>query len=172
MADQPVAKLDFSRDIKPIISNACYRCHGPDASERKGGTNGLRLDTADGFLADLGGGYAAVVPNKPESSELVKRISSTDEDMMMPPKGHGKRLTPHEIELIRKVAGKDFVIVTPGVRPLWAASGDQKRVMTPKEAIQKGADYIVVGRPITQDKNPLAAAGKILEEINSVISDK
>lgn len=75
--------------------------------------------------------------------------------------------SPHEIELIRKVAGKDFVIVTPGVRPLWAASGDQKRVMTPSEAIQKGANFIVVGRPITQSKDPLAAAEKILEEIKT-----
>jgi len=91
--------VDFSRDIKPILSNACYRCHGPDPAERKGGPDGLRLDTAEGFLADLGG-HAAVVPGKPDTSELMKRISSSDPDEMMPPKGAGKKLTPHEIELI------------------------------------------------------------------------
>ena len=58
-----------------------------------------------------------------------------------------------------------FLIVTPGVRPVWAAHGDQKRVMTPKEAIGLGADFIVVGRPITQHPQPLLGAEKILKEI-------
>ena len=66
-----------------------------------------------------------------------------------------------EIQLIRDVAGKNFIIVTPGVRPVWAAHGDQKRIVTPKEAIALGADYIVVGRPITQHPQPLAAVQKI-----------
>ena len=70
-----------------------------------------------------------------------------------------------EIELVRKVAGKRFLIVTPGVRPLWAAHGDQKRIITPKEAIEKGADFVVVGRPITQDKDPREAAEKIIKEM-------
>lgn len=70
-----------------------------------------------------------------------------------------------EIVLVRKRVGKDFLIVTPGVRPVWAAHGDQKRVATPKEAIDAGADFIVVGRPITQHPQPLAAAEKILKEI-------
>lgn len=70
-----------------------------------------------------------------------------------------------EIKIIRKAAGKDFLIVVPGVRPVWAAHGDQKRIVTPKEAIDAGASYIVVGRPITQAKDPREAAGKILEEI-------
>ena len=70
-----------------------------------------------------------------------------------------------EIKLIRALAGKNFLIVTPGVRPVWAPHGDQKRVMTPKEAVKEGADYIVVGRPITQHPQPLVAAEKILEEI-------
>ncbi len=70
-----------------------------------------------------------------------------------------------EIKLIRKKTDKKFLVVTPGVRPTWAAHGDQKRVMTPREAIQEGADYIVVGRPITQHPQPLVAAEKILKEI-------
>ena len=73
--------------------------------------------------------------------------------------------SPLEIELIRKVCGDDFVIVTPGVRPAWAAANDQQRVMTPAEAIDVGADYIVVGRPITAADNPREAASKILQEI-------
>lgn len=75
--------------------------------------------------------------------------------------------SPLEIGLIRKVCGSDFVIVTPGVRPAWAASNDQQRVMTPAEAIDAGADYIVVGRPITAADNPRGAARTILQEINT-----
>ena len=74
--------------------------------------------------------------------------------------------SPLEIGLIRKVCGDEFVIVTPGVRPAWAASNDQQRVMTPGEAIDAGADYIVVGRPITAADNPRKAAQTILQEID------
>ena len=74
--------------------------------------------------------------------------------------------SPLEIELIRKVCGDDFVIITPGVRPAWAASNDQQRVMTPAEAIDAGANHIVVGRPITAADNPRSAAGRILQEIH------
>ena len=75
-----------------------------------------------------------------------------------------------EIELIRRACGEDFVIVTPGIRPVWAASGDQRRVMTPAEAIAAGADYIVVGRPITASKNPREAATEIIKEIKTARS--
>ncbi len=71
-----------------------------------------------------------------------------------------------EIELIRKATSPSFIIVTPGVRPLWAAHGDQKRIVTPVQAMQKGAHFIVVGRPITQSTDPCKAARDILEEIN------
>ena len=74
--------------------------------------------------------------------------------------------SPLEIGLIRQVCGDDFVIVTPGVRPAWAAANDQQRVMTPAEAIDAGADYIVVGRPITASDNPREAARRILQEID------
>ena len=73
--------------------------------------------------------------------------------------------SPHEIELIREACGSDFMIVTPGVRPAGAEIGDQKRVMTPKEAVAKGADYLVIGRPIIKAEDPKAAARAIAEEI-------
>jgi hypothetical protein len=96
-ADIPI---DFNRDIRPILSNNCFFCHGPDSKERKGGKDGLRFDTPEGILADLGNGTAAVVPGKPEQSSLLKRIKSTDPDELMPPKSSGKKLSPHEIELL------------------------------------------------------------------------
>lgn len=71
-----------------------------------------------------------------------------------------------EAPMIRKACGKEFKIVTPGVRPQWAATDDQQRILTPDQAFQNGADYIVIGRPITKAPNPLDAAKRVLEEIN------
>jgi orotidine-5'-phosphate decarboxylase len=73
--------------------------------------------------------------------------------------------SPEEAVSIRQTCGKDFLIVTPGVRPSWASKNDQKRIATPKEAISSGAEYIVVGRPITDAPDPLDAVKKILSEI-------
>ena len=73
--------------------------------------------------------------------------------------------SPHEIELIRAACGPDFLIVTPGVRPTGAEIGDQKRVMTPSEAVKRGADYLVIGRPIIKADDPKAAAQTIAAEI-------
>ena len=74
--------------------------------------------------------------------------------------------SPREISLVRKACGDSFVIVTPGIRPTWAvAKDDQTRVTTPKEAIDAGTNYIVVGRPIIKAKNPEAAAKALLNEI-------
>lgn len=70
-----------------------------------------------------------------------------------------------ETPLIRKECGSDFLIVTPGVRPAWAAANDQKRIATPKDALEMGASYIVVGRPVTDAADPCLAAKKIVEEI-------
>jgi len=70
-----------------------------------------------------------------------------------------------EIKEIRKACGGDFVILTPGIRPVGKSSDDQKRVMTPQEAIKLGADFLVIGRPIRNAVNPVAAAKQILREM-------
>ena len=73
--------------------------------------------------------------------------------------------SPHEVEAIRSECGPDFVIVTPGVRPAGADVADQKRVMTPSEAVVAGADYLVIGRPITKANDPAGAAREIASQI-------
>ncbi len=75
--------------------------------------------------------------------------------------------SPQEIAPLRERLGNDFLLVTPGIRPNWAAMGDQKRVMTPAEAARAGADYLVIGRPITADEDPAGAAGRIAAEIDA-----
>ena len=99
---EPARKLDFNRDIKPILSNNCYFCHGPDEAERKGGVEGLRLDSLEGAKADLGSGNFAIVPGQPEKSELLKRITSTVADELMPPAKTGKKLSAKDIETLRE----------------------------------------------------------------------
>lgn len=75
--------------------------------------------------------------------------------------------SPKEIVLIRKEFGKKFLIVTPGIRPVWAASHDQKRIMTPSEALRLGSDYLVIGRPVTAAESPQSAFLKIVDELEN-----
>jgi len=77
--------------------------------------------------------------------------------------------SPHEIALVREACGPDFLIVTPGVRPAGADLADQRRVMTPAEAMKAGADILVIGRPITGAKDPAAAAKAIADETAAAI---
>ena len=92
--------------------------------------------------------------------EQIARLAKLAKDSGM----DGVVASPLEIELIRDVCGKDFKILTPGIRPAFAAVNDQKRIATPAEALRKGADYLVIGRPITAAENRRVAFLKILEE--------
>lgn len=78
--------------------------------------------------------------------------------------------SPQEVGLIRDACGDDFLIVTPGVRPTFASQDDQKRVTTPAEALRSGADYLVIGRPISAATDPVAAADMILQEMQAALA--
>lgn len=76
--------------------------------------------------------------------------------------------SPHEIGLLRATLGPSMCLVIPGIRPAWAAADDQRRVMTPQEAAVAGADYLVIGRPITAAADPVQATSRILDELRAV----
>jgi hypothetical protein len=94
--------VSYNRDIRPVLSDKCFSCHGPDVSKIKAG---LRLDLPESAFAELekNKGHFAIVPGNPEKSELIKRISSNDPALMMPvPESHLARLTTDEIKLFTK----------------------------------------------------------------------
>jgi orotidine-5'-phosphate decarboxylase len=99
------------------------------------------------------------VPARDQVLRLAELARESDLD--------GVVCSPQEIASLRERLGNDFLLVTPGIRPDWAAAGDQKRVMTPAEAARAGADYLVIGRPITADQDPAGAAGRIAAEIDA-----
>src|SRR5690606_35681875 len=110
--------LRFHRDVRPILSYKCFACHGPDEAERQAD---LRLDQEADAQRDRGG-YAAIVPGDPESSELLKRIIAEDESLRMPPADSGKQLTEREIATLRQwiVEGASYArhwAYVPPVRP-------------------------------------------------------
>jgi hypothetical protein len=96
VAPRPV---DFTRDIKPILTNNCYACHGPDTSKRRAG---LRLDHRDEAVRTLKSGTAAVVPGDSARSALFQRISADDDGQRMPPPKSGKKLTTEQIDLLKR----------------------------------------------------------------------
>ena len=93
--------IEFNRDIRPILSDNCFFCHGPDKNKRQAE---LRLDTEEGLTGGTSakGKSAAAVPGKPLDSELIRRVTSSDPDKLMPPADSGKRLTPRDIELLKR----------------------------------------------------------------------
>lgn len=100
-----------------------------------------------------------------EPEQLVGRLAALAESSGL----DGVVASPHEVGVVRSAVKRDdFMVVTPGVRPTGGAWHDQKRVMTPREAIAAGADYVVVGRPIVGADNPEQAARAIVEEMNAV----
>ncbi len=94
-----VAAPDYQRDVQPIFAEHCAQCHGVDASQRK---SSLRLDDRTSVLKGGESGTAAIVPGKPEQSELFRRIASTDADVVMPPPDHKKPLSTKQIETLRQ----------------------------------------------------------------------
>jgi len=97
-AEAPARPLEFNRDIRPILSENCFFCHGQDPQHRKAD---LRLDVRASALADLGG-YAAIVPGKPDASDIIRRMESHDPDDLMPPAKSNRRVSAGQIAILRR----------------------------------------------------------------------
>jgi hypothetical protein len=90
--------IRFNRDVLPILADKCFHCHGPDSARRKAS---LRLDREEDALKKRDG-HAAIVPSKPDESELIRRTTSNDADEKMPPKGSGRDLSPAQIDILKR----------------------------------------------------------------------
>jgi hypothetical protein len=106
------AEVDFLRDVRPILSSHCFKCHGPDESTRK---SGLRLDVREAALQPAKSGAVAIVPNDIAASELVKRVLTDDEDEVMPPPSTKNPLTSQQKDILKRwvAAGAEY-------KPHWA----------------------------------------------------
>src|SRR5262245_24273669 len=104
------AAPDFNRQVRPILSAHCFKCHGPDESVR-----GLRLDQREVATRELDSGAKAIVPGRPDQSEMVRRIFSTDKDEQMPPAVANKQLSAEQKEVLKRwvAAGAEY-------QPHWA----------------------------------------------------
>jgi hypothetical protein len=127
---------DFSRDVRPILSQHCFKCHGPDDKARKGG---LRLDMREAAMKEAKSGALAIVPGKPDKSELVARIFSTDEDEVMPPPSTKHALTPEQKETLRRwiAAGAEYQQHWAFVRPKQTEPAAVKHTDWPRNAIDR-----------------------------------
>jgi hypothetical protein len=135
------AAVDFQREIRPILSQNCFLCHGPDEKDRKAG---LRLDIRTEALKPAKSGQKAIVPGQPEKSELIARITHSDQDERMPPTKSGKKLSEREIDLFRRWIAdgapyaNHWAYVKPERPPL-------PRVKH-KDWVRNGIDYFIVDR--------------------------
>ncbi|MSU50061.1 MAG: DUF1553 domain-containing protein [Opitutus sp.] len=180
------AVIDFNRDIRPILSDKCFRCHGPDEGNRKGGEHGLRLDTRVGATTDLGGGGFAIVSGRPDQSELLARITNPDEEEHMPPAKTGKTLAAHEIDLLRRwiADGAPYAAHWSYEKPRRVAPPAVKDTAWPKGALdrfilarleqaglrpQPEADRAALARRVALDLTGLPPS---LAEVESMVGDR
>ena len=181
-AEAPVAMapLRFSRDVRPILSQNCFLCHGQDEKRRGAG---LRLDEREQALAELESGLRAVVPGKLDASELITRITAEDESLRMPPADSHKTLTAEQIEILKRwvAEGAEYEphwsFITPQQAPLPgedAASNPidafvRARLARDGLAIGPEADRRTLIRRVTLD---LTGLPPTLGEINAFLADE
>lgn len=131
-----------------------------EAAEHAGGAS-RPLVIAVTVLTSMDDGDLKAVGQTPPATEQVVRLARLTQEHGL----DGVVCSPAEIAPIRAACGPDFKLVVPGIRPDWAASGDQKRITTPLQARERGADILVIGRPITGAEDPAAAAARITTEL-------
>ncbi len=157
MAAEPASqRVDFNRQILPILSDNCFACHGPDAGQRKAG---LRFDLKEGAFARLPSGHQAIVAGKPAASALVERITSSDPESMMPPRKSGKRLSSEQIALLKRWIdeGADW-------KPHWAFAAPNRptlpSIRNPKFEIRNPIDAFIIARLEKEGLTPAPEADR------------
>ncbi len=144
--------VSFSRDIRPILSSKCFSCHGPDSAAREAD---LRLDRYDEATADRGG-YAALIPGKPQESEAFQRLVADDPDVRMPPAEAKKDLSEEEIQLLRR-----WIEQGAEYEPHWAFVPPQRTLLPAVELSdwpQNEIDHFVLAQLEQQGLQPSAEA--------------
>ena len=133
--------VDYQREIRPLLSSHCYKCHGPDDKVRKAG---LRFDIRDAALKPSRQGEAAIVPGDPEASELMHKILSSDPDEVMPPPAAKRPLTPEQKELLKRwiAEGAEYQPHWSFVKPVQQPCPPVKQVNWPRN----GIDHFILAR--------------------------
>lgn len=149
------AEIGYRHDILPILSDRCFKCHGPDSASRQAG---LRLDRLDAATAELDSGATAIVPGDVAKSAVVARITSTDPDEMMPPPDSGKVLSAAEKDVLRRwiEQGAKYELHWAFVAPVRPAVPDVKR----QDLVSNPIDNFVVARLETEGMEPAPQASK------------
>ena len=155
VAQKALPKIDFNRDVRPILSEHCYACHGPDEKKRKAG---LRFDRKEEAFKTLKSGGRAIVPGDREKSALVQRLTSDDPDDVMPPPEEGKPLRAEQVELLVRwvkegAPWKNHWSFIPPERPALPKAGETK---WPRNEI----DYFVLERLEQEGLKPAPEADK------------
>jgi hypothetical protein len=141
--------VDFNRDVRPILSNKCFACHGPDDAARQAD---LRLDGREMATAALDSGAVAIVPGDPEGSELIRRITHDDESQRMPPAEFGKALSSREIDVLRRwiEQGASYAVHWSYVKPVRPVSPEVPEAWKywPRNAIDQFALQAMLARDL------------------------
>lgn len=114
-------------------------------------------------LTSMGDGELSEIGIEGDARTQVQRLAELSYQCGL----DGVVCSAHEAAMVKSNCAKDFLCVTPGIRPAFAEAGDQRRIMTPVKALAEGADYLVIGRPVTQASDPIRALNTIVSEINS-----
>lgn len=115
------------------------------------------------ILTSMGQDDIAEVGLAGSPADNVRRLASLAQDSGL----DGVVCSPKEVAMLRENIGREFSLVTPGIRPAWSEKGDQTRITSPADAVRLGSDYLVIGRPITGAEDPLKALDMIEKELNS-----
>jgi hypothetical protein len=156
LASPPEGKVQFNRDIRPILADTCFKCHGFDAKARQAD---LRLDTLAGATAGLGEGHGAIVPGHPELSEAIHRLTSDDPEEKMPPPKSGLTWTKPQIELFKRwiAQGAEYQPHWSLIKPVEPSQPEVKEIDWPRN----GIDRFILQRLEQENLKPSPEADRV-----------